>query len=49
MIGEISVEKLIAAIVEMGKAPESYKDACLNQANNFDTKIFIEKIKLKLK
>ena len=45
LIDDISVEKLIAAIVEIGKAPETFKDACLTQAKNFDTRIFIDKIK----
>ena len=45
LIDDISVEKLIAAVVEIGKAPEAFKEACLNQAKNFDTKIFIDKIK----
>lgn len=45
LIDDISVDKLIAAIDEVGKAPETFKDACLNQAKKFDTSVFIEKIK----
>lgn len=45
LINNIDADKLIEAIKEMGKNPEIYKDACLEQAKKFDTKIFINKIK----
>ena len=45
LINEINVDKLIAAIKEVGINPAQYKDACLNQAAKFDTEIFVKKIK----
>ena len=45
LIDDINPEKLKNAIEEIGKNPKSYKKACINQANKFDTKIFIEKIR----
>jgi len=45
LIDNINVDKLVEAIKEIGRNPQSYKDACLKQAGKFDTKIFIEKIK----
>ena len=48
LINDISVEKLIQAIKEVGANPEKYKDACINQAKKFDTEIFIKKIKEQL-
>ncbi len=45
LISNISPEKLVQAINEIGKDPQRYKDACLKQAAKFDTKIFIAKIK----
>ncbi len=45
LIDDIDVDKLVKAIREIGKNPESYKDACLQRAKNFDTKVFIKKIK----
>ncbi len=44
LISDISFEKLIKSIREVGKNPESYKQACLLQAAKFDTQIFINKI-----
>jgi glycosyltransferase involved in cell wall biosynthesis len=45
LINDICVDKLIETIKEIGKDPEKYKNACLEQAKKFDTKIFIQKIK----
>jgi len=45
LIDDISVDKLTKAIQEVGKNPKKYKNACLKQAKKFDTKIFIKKIK----
>jgi len=45
LIDNINTEKLVEAIREIGKNPIMYKDACLERAKRFDTKIFIEKIK----
>jgi len=45
LIDYINVDKLVSAVKEVGKNPESYKVACLKQAKKFDTKVFIEKIK----
>lgn len=46
LINDINKEKLISAIKEISLNPEKYKGACLAQAKKFDTKIFIDKIKL---
>jgi glycosyltransferase involved in cell wall biosynthesis len=45
LINDIDEEKLIQAIKEVGKCPQQYKDACLEQAKKFDTAVFIKKIK----
>ena len=45
LINDIDVNKLIDAIKQIGKNPEIFKDACLEQAKKFDIKIFIQKIK----
>ena len=45
LIDEINSEKLVEAIKKIKVKPESYKNACIKQAKNFDTYIFIEKIK----
>jgi glycosyltransferase involved in cell wall biosynthesis len=45
LIDGIDEFKLVEAIKEVGLNPERYKDACFNQAQKFDTKIFIDKIK----
>lgn len=49
LIDDINVEKLVNAIKEIGKNPQKYKDACIEQAKKFDTKIFIKKIKEQLR
>jgi len=45
LINNINVDNLIKAIKDIGRNPKSYKNACLKQAKDFDTKIFIKKIK----
>ncbi|MBC8501369.1 MAG: glycosyltransferase [DPANN group archaeon] len=45
LVNDINVEKLVKAIKEVGKNPESYKSACLKKSKKFDVKIFIKKIK----
>ncbi len=45
LIDNINPDKLAEAIIEIGKNPEKYKDACINRAKKFDTKEFIRKIK----
>jgi glycosyltransferase involved in cell wall biosynthesis len=49
LIDDIDVDKLVEAVKEIGKNPQDYKDACLKQAEKFDTKIFIGKIKEEIK
>lgn len=49
LIDDINEEKLIQAINEIGKNPEKYKDFCREQAEKFDIKSFIEKIKKQIK
>jgi glycosyltransferase involved in cell wall biosynthesis len=45
LITDIDATKLATAIQELGARPESYRIACQTQAQKFDTKIFIAKIK----
>ena len=45
LVNNIGVDNLVGAIKEIGKNPEKYRDACLEQAKKFDTEIFIGKIK----
>jgi glycosyltransferase involved in cell wall biosynthesis len=49
LINNINNEKLVEAIKkinsELKKTPDKYTSACLKQARNFDTKIFIKKIR----
>ncbi|MEM3074539.1 MAG: glycosyltransferase [Candidatus Pacearchaeota archaeon] len=49
LINNISVEKIIEAIKSTRKNPERFKDKCLKQAKNFDTKVFIKKFKKEIK
>jgi len=49
LIDNINEEKLIKAIKEIGKTPEKYKNACIKRAKEFDTKVFIKKIRKKIK
>lgn len=45
LIDNINEDKLLEAIKEIGKNPEKYKEACIEQAKKYDVKIFIKKIK----
>jgi glycosyltransferase involved in cell wall biosynthesis len=45
LIDDIDEHKLAEAIRELGKNPQNYKDACMAQAERFDTGVFIKKIK----
>jgi glycosyltransferase involved in cell wall biosynthesis len=45
LISDIDPVKIISAIKEIGPHVEQYKDACLKQAGEFDTSVFIGKIK----
>ncbi len=45
LVGDINVDKLVKAIKEVGKDPKKYKNSCLKRAKEFDTRIFIRKIK----
>ncbi|MBD3262464.1 MAG: glycosyltransferase [Candidatus Altiarchaeales archaeon] len=42
-------DSIVKAVEEVDKDPQVYRQACENQAKKFDTKIFIEKIRQKLK
>lgn len=42
LIDNIYSDKLISAIRSIGHNPETYREACQNQAKKFDMKIFIE-------
>lgn len=48
LINDINVEKLVAAINEVGANSEKYREACLARAKEFDTAVFIEKIEKKI-
>lgn len=45
LINDINVDRLVNTIKEIGENPQKYKDACIEQAKKFDTKVFIKKIK----
>lgn len=45
LIDDITTNKLVSAIQELGRNPSSYKENCLKHAQKFDTKHFIAKIK----
>lgn len=49
LIDDIDEEKLMKAIKEIGRDPEEYRDACIEQAKKFDTSVFIKKIKEQIK
>ena len=53
LIGNINETNLSEAItnvgVELRKNPKKYKDACIRQARNFDTRVFIGKINREIK
>ena len=48
LIDDITVEKIVSAITEIGQDPATYKDACQARAKQFDTQIFIQKFKATL-
>ncbi|MDD5068309.1 MAG: glycosyltransferase [Candidatus Pacebacteria bacterium] len=45
LIDDINEDKIVEAVKEIGKDPEKYKEACLEQAKRFGIGIFIEKIR----
>jgi len=45
LISDITPPKIISAVKEIGPHAEQYKDACLKRAREFDTSVFIGKIK----
>jgi len=45
LIDDIDADKLVNAIKLVGENPEKYKKACLKQASNFGTEVFVKKIK----
>ena len=45
LIDDIDEKKLMDAVREIGKNPESFKNACRKRAKMFDTKIFMKKIR----
>lgn len=45
LIEDINEDKIVEAIKIIGKNPEAYKNACIEQAQKFDVKILIDKIK----
>lgn len=45
LIDDINEDKIVKAVKELGKNPEEYKNACLEQAQKFDVSIFVEKMK----
>ena len=49
ILKEVNPEAIIKAVKIIGKNPEKYKKACLKRAKQFDTKIFIKKIKNEIK
>ncbi len=49
LIDNISPKKIIEAVKKLGKNPLKYKDACIKQARKFDTKVFVKKIKEKIR
>lgn len=48
LIDDIDADKLVAAIKEVGADPERYREACMTRAKQFDTEVFIKKIKEKI-
>ncbi len=49
LLKDIDSDKLAEAIKKIAVNPQKYKKACLKQAKNFDTSIFIKKIKNMIK
>ena len=48
LIDDIDADKLAEAIKKIGAEPEKYKEACQARAKEFDTEVFIKKIKEKI-
>lgn len=48
LINDIDSSKLIEAIEKIDNNPQIFKQACIEQAQKFDTKLFIDKIKQQL-
>lgn len=48
LINNINVEKLVEAVKDIDKNPEQYKKACLKRAKQFDTKVFIKRMREEL-
>jgi glycosyltransferase involved in cell wall biosynthesis len=48
LIDDINENKIKSAVEFITISPDTYKEACLRQAQKFDTTIFIEKIKQQL-
>ncbi|MDD2807222.1 MAG: glycosyltransferase [Patescibacteria group bacterium] len=49
LIDNIDEYKIVEAVRNIGLSPEKYREECIKQARKFDTKIFIDKIKEKIK
>ncbi|KKP32799.1 MAG: Mannosyltransferase [Parcubacteria group bacterium GW2011_GWC2_32_10] len=49
LINDINEDKIIMAIKKIGKNSKQYKNACIEQAQKFNTEIFIKKIKYLIK
>jgi glycosyltransferase involved in cell wall biosynthesis len=45
LISDIDPGKIVKAVKELGPIVEQYKEACLKRAKNFDTTVFIGKIR----
>ena len=45
MLVEANRGELVRAVKEIAKDPERYKEACMKQAKEFDTSVFMEKIR----
>lgn len=48
LIDNLNVNNLVNAIINIGKEPQKYKYACLKQAQNFDKRVYIRKIRKEL-
>lgn len=48
LIKDITAKKLVEAILDVAKRPERYKKACQQRAKEFDTSVFIKKIREEL-
>jgi hypothetical protein len=45
LLVEANRDELVRAIKEISKEPQKYKDACKKRAADFDTSIFLDKMK----